>query len=454
VRFDTSSLAPALGFALGGASVAACLGGAFGLVAGTLDAAGRRFSIILSIALLAAPPAFWWIGLTRLSHHFGSLSGPIPAAVLAGVVLAPISMLFVLAGAREGPASAYEAARLSLGPMWRFWRVLVPLLSPALIAGFLLTIILLLGESEIPFLFGFRTSMTDVVTTFSRTFDARQTAPIILPLVLVVLAIALVMAGPLLRVMLAARISRRGFERKRGSWPTTALLFVLPSVLGLAVAGYVRAALSGDAWRRAFVGASTLAASVAEPVLCAVAALMVAVLVAYPVRRHQGARVIAIAGLVLFCIPTAVTAIGWISMGQALGISVAPGVAHVTRMVGLAVLGFLSAYARLPRSHEDAAYLVSLSAIRRTWTLILPALRPSLIAVAALIAALVFADRDVASLLLRPGESRLMLNLYLLSANAPGAAIGATALIVLAVGAFTIALAAGCPAVLWWTSRE
>jgi ABC-type Fe3+ transport system permease subunit len=296
--------------------------------------------------------------------------------------------------------------------------------------------------------------MTDVVTTFSRTFDARRTTPIILPLVLVVVAIALVMAGPMLQVMLTAPTSRRGFVRKRGSWPTTAFLLTLPSALGLAVAGYVRAALSGDAWRRAFVGASTLVVSVAEPVLCAFTALMVAVLIVYPVRRHEGARVIAIAGLVLFCIPTAVTAIGWIRMGQALGISVAPSVAHVTRMVGLAVLGFLSAYARLPRSHEDAAYLVPLSAIRRTWTLILPAVRPSLIAVAALIAAVVFADRDVASLLLLPGESRLMLNLYLLSANAPGAAVGATALAVLAVGALTIALAAAGPAVLWRTSRE
>jgi ABC-type spermidine/putrescine transport system permease subunit II len=84
----------------------------------------------------------------------------------------------------------------------------------------------------------------------------------------------------------------------------------------------------------------------------------------------------------------------------------------------------------------------------------LPALRPSLIAISALIAALVFADRDVASLLLAPGDSRLMLDLYLLSANAPSAKVGAMALVVLAAGAATITLAAAGPAALWWPRRE
>jgi iron(III) transport system permease protein len=159
-------------------------------------------------------------------------------------------------------------------------------------------------------------------------------------------------------------------------------------------------------------------------------------------------------GLLLFCAPAAVVAIGWIGMGQALGgISIAPAVAYVSRSMGLPALGFLIAYSRVPQSLEDAARLVSVSPVRRAWTLLLPLLVPSLAATAALTAALIFADRDVASLLLSPGASRLMLNLYLLSANAPSAVVGASALIVFAAGAVVIALAGAGPFVLWLRRR-
>ena len=74
----------------------------------------------------------------------------------------------------------------------------------------------------------------------------------------------------------------------------------------------------------------------------------------------------------------------------------------------------------------------------------------SLAAAAALIAALTYADRDVASLLLAPGASRLTLNLYLASANAPSATLGALALVVLMGAAVSLGLAAAAPAFLWW----
>ena len=120
----------------------------------------------------------------------------------------------------------------------------------------------------------------------------------------------------------------------------------------------------------------------------------------------------------------------------------APMIAYVSRTIGLPALAFLIAYSHVPRSLEDAAQLVPLTPIRRAWALMLPLLAPSLAATTALTAALIFADSDVASLLLAPGESRLMLNLYLLSANAPSAVIGATALIVFAAGAALVSTGA------------
>ena len=64
-------------------------------------------------------------------------------------------------------------------------------------------------------------------------------------------------------------------------------------------------------------------------------------------------------GLLLFCIPAAIYAIGWLGVGQALGgLAIPPIVAHTSRAVALTALGFAVGYARLPSSLEDAAALV------------------------------------------------------------------------------------------------
>jgi iron(III) transport system permease protein len=453
---DLTSLTPTLSFAVAGAAVSAIVGGALGAVAGALDVPGRRWAIGVSAALIAAPPAFWWIGFTRLPVGLGVLSGSLSGSGVAGLVMAPVTLLLVLAAAREIPSNAYEAARVSLGPTRRFLFVLFPLLRPAVIAGFLLTVILLVGESEIPFLFGFRTSMTDVVTTFSQTFDAGRTVPVILPLVVTVLVLGLLMVKPLFTVVLPAPRGGRGMIRKPASLIIGVGLLVLPLLAALSLLGYAWAATSdlGGVWRRLPVGISTVTVSIVEPVTCALAAVGLTVLAAYPARRSSAIRPLTVMALLLFCVPAAVVAIGWIGVGQALGgVSIAPALAYVSRTIGLPALGFLIACSRLPRSLDAAARLVAISPVRRAWTLVLPLIAPSLAATSALTAALIFADRDVASLLLAPGASRLMLNLYLLSANAPSAVIGASALITFAAGAAVIALAGAGPLVLWVRRR-
>lgn len=454
---DFSSLAQTLVFAAGGAAVSTLAGGAGGGIAGTLDAPGRRWALGLSAVLLAAPPAYWWIGVTHLPGGLGSLSGPTSGAIVAGLALAPVTLLLVFAAVREMPSNVYQAARVSLRPVRRFFYVFVPLLRPALMAGFLLTLILLLGESEIPFLFGFRTAMTDVVTTFSQTYDPGRTVPVILPLVVTVFVLGLLMAKPLFTTVLSSPRSGRGVVRRRAGLLAGLGMLVLPMFVALSLGGYGWAAVSGTVrgWLRLPLTLSTVAVSVAEPVGCALASVALAVLAAYPARRSPAIRSLVLMGLLLFCVPAAVFAIGWIGVGQALGgVVMAPSVAHISRMIGLPALGFLIAYARLPGSLEDAARLVPVSGVRRAWTFVLPLLTPSLAATAALVAALVYADRDVASLLLAPGASRLMLNLYLLSANARSSSIGATALVVLVTGAMVIALAGVGPLVLRWRRRE
>src|SRR5262249_12292139 len=92
-------------FALLGATIATVVGGAVGSLAGTLEIPGRWWLLSLSVVLLAAPPAFWWIGFTRAPLGMPGVSGLIAGSTLSGMMLAPIPLLLVLAATREIPSN-------------------------------------------------------------------------------------------------------------------------------------------------------------------------------------------------------------------------------------------------------------------------------------------------------------------------------------------------------------
>jgi ABC-type Fe3+ transport system permease subunit len=298
--------------------------------------------------------------------------------------------------------------------------------------------------------------MTDVVTTFAQTFDVRTTFRFVVPLLLVILVLGGLAGQLLVQSIFAASRGGHGVVPTRGTaWLT--LLAALPAAsLAMAITGYAWALLSAPTeWSRLAADSSAMAPSILEPVACAWTALTLTLVAAYPARRSKAMHAFLWIGLLLFCVPAAIYAIGWLALGQSAGgVAIPPAVAHVSRAVALCTFGFAVGYSRLPPSLDDAAALVPLSPLRKPFLFVLPLIVPSLAASAALAAALIYADRDVASLLLPPGASRLTLNLYLASANAPSTAVAMLALIVLVGAAVTVALAAAGPAVVLGRRRD
>ena len=447
---DGSSFGLTTAFAMGGAVVATTTGGALGLLFGIRHFPARRWLLVLSAVPIAAPPAFWWIGIIRLASGWVDLNGPGVAAAITGLALSPITMLLVVATLGQTPSNIYQSARVALPPTVRVGAVLLPLLISPLVGGFLLTMTLLLGESEIPFLFGFRTVMTDVVTAFAQTFDVRSSLPLVLPLLLLIFGVGVLAGRVLVPSVFVSSRGSHGIVRTPGRARLIPWAAVPTAWMAFAMAGYAWTAFAappGD-WARLVVPSITMA-SILEPVGCAWAAVFLTLIAAYPARRRRAMRAFLWAGLLLFCVPAAIYAMGWLVIGQSAGgIAILPAIAHTSRAVALCTLGFSIGYSRLPRSLDDAAALVPVSAPRRAALFVLPLIAPSLAASAALAASLTYADRDVASLLLPPGASRLMLNLYLASANAPSSTIGVLALTVFFGAALTLLLAAAAPTLI------
>jgi iron(III) transport system permease protein len=444
-RIDASAFGHSVAFALTGALLACALGGAAGLMVGVLDFPWRRPLAALLAFPLAAPPAFWWLGIARApgvsGHPFSGLAAGTIAAALA---LAPVPYLLTLAAVREVSSSTYDAARLALPPRTRVARVLLPLCRGAFAAGFLLCVVLLLGESEIPFLFGFSTLTTEVVTRFGQTFDASKVAPIALPLVVCALALGGAARRPLFGSLLTRRAGDGVRRTRRNVALLPALLLAWPAVWALVGygAGAARGLLAG---RPSPLSRSAVLASISEPVLCALIAIPISIAAASIARGSRLLQPLLGFGLLVFCVPSSVLAIGWIGLGAPGGVQVPPALVHVSRLWPLGALAFAAANARLPRSLEDAAALVPISPFSRMARIVLPVLAPSLAAGSVLTAMLVFADRDVSSLLLSPGSERALLDLYLVSANAPSAVVGLTALGALGCGLLAGAVAGLVP---------
>lgn len=153
------------------ALIATVAGAALGLLVGLADLRGRvalSFVILLPMMIPAHVIAIAWMQMLGPASVMAGLLGlPVtPGAthplysregVIALLALQQMPLVFLTfrAGLRALPRDLAEAARVAgAGPGRLLWRVVLPLLRPALVAGFALAFVSALGNFGIPALLG------------------------------------------------------------------------------------------------------------------------------------------------------------------------------------------------------------------------------------------------------------------------------------------------------------
>src|SRR5206468_2061782 len=123
------------------------------------------------------------------------------------------------------------------------------------------------------------------------------------------------------RTVLTSSRGAHGVVRRPGSAMLTVCAAAPVACLLLSVGGYARAIIAAPPgrWPSVAVDASTIVASIIEPVGSAWGALLLALVTSYAARRSRAMPFFLWAGLLLFCIPAAIYAIGWLRAGQILG---------------------------------------------------------------------------------------------------------------------------------------
>ena len=388
------------------------------------------------------------LGVQRLPEIYGFFG----AWLILTLFTFPYVLLTVRATWRRLDAGLEEAGRsLGHGPWSVFWRVTWPQLRPSVAAGGLLVALYTLSDFGAVSLLRFNVFTMAIYTQYRSSFDRSLAA--LLSLVLVVLTLGILWAEQ--RARGKARLSRSNTAGraarpvKLGRWTPLALLLpaavvvlALALPLGVMLSWLLQGMENGETWRP--VGAAivnSLTAGALAAVVTVLAALPVAILAA----RYRG------------------TLSHWLERGAYVGYGL-PGV-----VIGLSLVFFGANY--LPALYQTMAILIFAYAVRflpqalgstrssllqvsprldeaarslglspwQTWRrVILPLVRPGILAGAALVFLTVLKELPVTLMLAPTGFNTLATQIWSATAEAFFARAALPSLILVLVSSLSV----------------
>lgn len=446
------------------------------------DYPGRRvldWALVLPLAVPGYVVAFVYVGLLDFAGPvqgvWRTLFGPqaslpngrglVGAAMLLALVLYPyVYLLSRAAFLRQGSAAMDAARSLGRGPVSAFLRGVMPLTRPAWVAGLTLAVLEALADFGAVSILGVDTLTTTIYRTWYGQYSldtAAQLAFGLLGLVALVLVLEHMARGRARYAERSVRPQPRRPLRGAAGWIVAALAtltvllgFVVPVLRLVTWAWSARGGLP-------VVGPAALN-TLLLGALSTLLILAVALGLAYAARRGGGSRTVGVAVFVAnlgYAVPGTVLAVGamlWLVYSEAwlaglTGVQLALSSSLIAVLVAL-VGRFLrvghgaveSAFATLRPSLIETSRSLGVGPWRRFIGVVLPLLRPGLVAGALLVLVEVMKELP-ATLMLRPfGWDTLAIRVYAFTAEGMWMEAAWPALILCGVGLLPV----------WWLVRQ
>jgi iron(III) transport system permease protein len=448
--------------ALGGTLVAVLIGGTVALVVSLTDIRHRNayvFCFVMPLLLAAQVVALAWLQLFGPSSPLLKMLGAAPPLgsrnplyspegiiLVLGVQYAPLVFLTLRAGLRTLPQELIEAGLSGgAGPLRVMRTIVLPLMTPPILAGVALCFVSCLGNFGIPALLGIPGNYLVLPTLIYQRLaglgpGVLSEVAVLSVLIGFIAVIGIVAQDALLsgrdfRISTAS-MAARPFELRRwrlpvevALWTLSFLVLALP-MLALVLTSlvpavgvpldYATATLDNyrfvlfdhAAAKRALVNSFGLSAA------AAIAIVLLAIPLAYFLvwRRSRLLRVINLVTEVPYALPGVVLAIAAILLFlkplPIVGVSIYNTVwiilfCYLARFLVLGLRPVMSGYHQLDRTLEEAAQIVGARLLRRLRTIILPLVAPAAAAGALLIFLTAFNELTVSALLWSSGSETL-----------------------------------------------
>jgi iron(III) transport system permease protein len=391
-------------------------------------------------------PLLRMLGAAPAMGSRNPLYSPAGIIVVLGVQYAPLVFLTLRAALRALPQELIEAG-LSGGasPMTVLRTIVLPLMTPPVLAGIALCFVSCLGNVGIPALLGIPGNYLVLPTLIYQRLaglgpGVLSEVAVLSVLIGAIAVIGIVAQDALLRrrdfTLSAATITARPFELKRARAPVEAALWVLlAAVLVLPLTALVLTSLvpavgvkldattatlenfrfvlfDHAASKRAFVNSFALSA------IASIAIVSVAVPLAYFLvwRRSRLLRIVNLVTEVPYAVPGVVLAIAAILLFlkplPIVGVSIYNTVwiilfCYLARFLVLGLRPVVSGYHQLDRTLEEASQIAGARLARRLRTIIVPLVAPTAAAGALLVFLTAFNELTLSALLWSSGSETL-----------------------------------------------
>jgi len=479
--------------ACGGTLLAVLIGVTVAVLVGLTDIRGRNafvFCFVLPLMIAPQVVALAWLQLFGPSSTLLKMLGLAPAmgsrnplysaqgiVLLLGVQYAPLIFLTLRAGLRTLPQELLEAGLAAGAKPFTILRTIVlPLMTPPLVAGIALCFVSCLGNFGIPAFLGIPGNYLVLPTLIYQRLAGLGPSVLSEVAVLSCLIGFIAVLGIFLQdLMLRRRDFRitttsnamRPFELDRwrpaveiALWILTIVVLVLPlaalllsslvpavgvplTATSATLANYSYVLLDHAAAKRAFVNSFTLSAT------AAVVIVILAVPLAYFLvwRRARLLRVLNLVVEMPYALPGVVLAIAAILVFlkplPVLGLTLYNTVwiilfGYLARFLVLGLRPVIGGYYQLDRTLEEAAQITGARLLRRLTTIILPLVAPMAIAGALLVFLTAFNELTVSALLWSSGAETL--GVVVFSFQQGGDSTYAAALAMLTVGVTIVAM--------------
>jgi iron(III) transport system permease protein len=448
--------------ALGGTVIAVIIGGTVALVVSLTDIRHRNayvFCFVMPLLLAAQVVALAWLQLfgpaspllkmLDAAPPLGSrnpLYSPGGIILVLGVQYAPLVFLTLRAGLRTLPQELIEAGLSGgAGPLRVMRTIVLPLMTPPILAGVALCFVSCLGNFGIPALLGIPGNYLVLPTLIYQRLaglgpGVLSEVAVLSLLIGFIAVIGIITQDALLRGrdfrISTASMAARPFELRRWRLPVEAALWTLSFlVLALPMLALVLTSLvpavgvplnaatatldnyrfvlfDHAAAKRALVNSFGLSAT------AAIAIVLLAIPLAYFLvwRRSRLLHAINLVTEVPYALPGVVLAIAAILLFlkpvPIIGVSIYNTVwiilfCYLARFLVLGLRPVMSGYHQLDRTLEEAAQIAGARLLRRLITIILPLVAPAAAAGALLIFLTAFNELTVSALLWSSGAETL-----------------------------------------------
>jgi iron(III) transport system permease protein len=367
-----------------------------------------------------------------------------PAVLVLTMALFPIVTLFVRRGLRAIQPELVDAGLL-VGASWRiWWRVLLPLLAPSIVAAAGLVFVMAMVEYGVPSLLQCNVFVMEVYASFSQHFDPVRAFAATLPLAVMTTVILALSHSGLKSSPLSSRAASTPLLDTE-TWPAPARAFltlaaavwsaaVLVPVFILLVRGGSPAAVR----QAAAVGADELIRTVAVAAITGLVATVIAVPLALSfVRRMTGFRWLVLA--LPLAIPAPLTAIALIyiwnrpALAWGYGTLLVLVLAHLARFLPFAAFAAFSGVRNVDPIFFEAAALFDVDRRRRFLRVTLPVLLPTIIVTWLITFLLSLGELGASLLTAPPGKATAPLVVYNLLHYGATETVSALAFLILLV---------------------